>query len=473
MSTQHYIRRWLRPPDTAVILLGALIAGVILNLIGLGKSAVGIVQPRALTYTEGVNAILATRPELWFHPVSQAPHFPTIYPLGYHAIVYSVWRLTGLSPFIIMHVVSAIAVIIGAAALALLIRHQTDGWIAPAVACAFWLFSPAVSGVTVLGRVDHLGVMFGLLALLAAQHKNLRMAVVLTVAAMYIKHSLIAFPIAIFLYWFIYESKSRALKYAIGVGGLGLGILAILNVVTDGQAWLHLVEYNSQHPWLFSVLSGQLVWFVYTHAVLVGIIIYTAISGRLRPLTGVFAIVAVLVSLLTIGKVGSWVGYFLPVIAVGAWITGELFEEVLTRPRARTLLLLALTAQLVLYANWAGSMDPKYSSTAQEKAIEDVKTVGGPILAEDGTLYTKTGVEQVHEPLMMRFIYEYPNYHGTTLEDDIEQQRFSRIIIGQSIEDWEPGDTTRWHKDELQAMKKHYVPVWQDGVYYAYAPKET
>lgn len=465
-------RRWLPAIDFRVIEFGLLSAVLIFNASALGKSIGAALQPRGLTYTEGVNAILATKPELWFQPVAQAPHFPTIYPLGYHALTHALMKLTGLSPFLIMHGIGLASAAGGALVIAKLVSMDTKYWWGPPTAALLYGLSPAVSGATVLGRVDHLGVALGLLAVLWARQHRLTAAALVTVASMYVKHSLIVFPVAITV-WLLLTNDWRAVaRYAGTVGVLGLAILAGLVIATNGQAWLHLVVYNQQHPWLWDVLEGQLIWFLYTHAIIAGAFAYFAIRGRVKSLPAVFAIVALLSALITVGKVGSWVGYFLPTIAAGAWLIGSGIEQVdLNRQHgARVVIVLLLVTQLGLYADWAGGMNPKYQADNQARAIAEIETIGGPILAEDGTLYVETGVEQVHEPLMMRFVYEYDSYAGDNLADEIRRQRFRRIIIGQSIESWQPGDTTRWHDDELEAMKENYVRVWAAGDYYVYAP---
>lgn len=462
------------------VLTGLLLGAIAFKLEYLVEVFELALQPRSLTYTEGINALLATRPELWYQPFATAPHLPTIYPLGYHVLVGGVTNLTPLSVFQTMHLVGLLSGLAGGAVL-VAILHDHDVRLELVLAGgALYALSPIVTGATVLGRVDHLGVLLGLLALFVATRHGRGgpwAASALCIGAMYVKQSLFVFPATIVLWYWLRSDRRDAVAFAGTTALVGLGGLAALVVATDGRAWAHLVELNAAQPWLPDYAAGLSGWFAFTHLGLVvaaGVALYRRVDSlsAFRRWDVLFLVIAVLSALAMAGKPGAWSGYFLPVIAAGALVSMRWLEDIWPGrgwdSTVGLVVLFVLVAQFGAYAAW--QTQPEYDRVAQQAVLADLEAVDGPILTVDNGLLVQTGTDEPYESQLIRTLDAEARPEGIWLTERIRDEEFGAIVI--RVDPADPPEGSRWSPAQLEAIRDSYRLSARHGSYRVFLPIE-
>lgn len=457
--------------------------GALIVLFGwnLGKFASGI--HRSLTTagpmspTGGVVGILAWRPDLWFHPMSEPPFFTTTYPPTFPAIVGGLWRFVGGDLFAVGRAVTAVAILSTAALIGLFVYRWTDDWRASAVAGGLYLFSPLVAPPAVHMRVDYLAVAFGIAALYLFDRRetpgHLAAAVVLAVAAALTKQSMLAPGIAIVGVL----ALRRELPRATGVGAAyalgGLGVLGLMGLFTDGRAWTHLVANSAAFPWHVERAISQTLAFGRIHAILLPVAVAGGLLMALRErrwLIPLYTVAAIELAIFTVGRQGAWAGYFVPALAGACILAGWLLAR--SDGWGQVAVATLLVFQLGVHATTGVPM--MYDPAAKAATINTIESVDNPVLAETpGLLYTAGHREEPYEATMMKFLGEEDRWDETPLLDRIRSHEYHLIVTRTNVSDRGAWSESKWSPPVLSAIDDHYQLRERNGGWYVYEPARS
>jgi hypothetical protein len=500
-------------PTAALAFTFALVAA---GALGRGLAEYAATVPRALTtphtmeYAEGFVLHYATHWAAWYHPIAEAPFLVTNYPPLYYAVVGVVNVPLG-SAFVAGRLVSALATLATGVLLAGLVHRGLDvPNPAPAALTAllFWAAAPVrYWGVT--ARVDVLGVALSVAALYwyvshdapgAASDagtgarrwigdRQLLGAGLLCLFALYTKQSYVAAPGAILLAEVWAGRWRRGLRFAVGLGAVGLALLAAGTLATGGRMWAHLVTYNANvfewarvERWFGGAYLGS-------HAVLAGLGVALlgvyALDRRLDPPRVVLPYLAFGVgNALLIGKVGGWVNYFLHLsaglaLAAGVVTTAVLAREVRTRRLVRGAGTLALVGALALQGSallapglpTGADLGPADERAAAMTA-DYVADADGPVLTSDPGLLVHNGQDVHYKPWLLKQLHEEGKWDQRPVVRRLEEGAYPYVVLRFNVDD---GDhwlrEFRWTDAQLRAVDEHYVYAIHLGPYWVYVPE--
>jgi 4-amino-4-deoxy-L-arabinose transferase-like glycosyltransferase len=233
------------------------------------------------------------------------------------------------APFQMGRLISVIAAVGTAVLLARIIYTLSQNRLAALATGASFLAIPYVVHWSGLARVDFLALLLAVAALYVLVHWpngrwTIIVAALLLIAAIYTRQSYgLAAPLAAFA-WLWTQNRRQAITLAVLVAGIGLALFALISLLTNGGFYFHLVTANAnEFRWDILVdRLGQLLGDM-PIALLLAIAASVAWRQRLvgRPLLVGFFVGAFL-SMLTIGKVGSNVNYFLELAAALSLMMG-------------------------------------------------------------------------------------------------------------------------------------------------------
>ncbi len=376
------------------------------------------------------------------------------------------------SPFTVGRLVSTVAALISAACLGLLILGLTRDSFSALVTGVFFLASPYLVQWAGRARIDLLALAFASTALLLlARWPRKRWswlaAGLLLVAAAFTRQSYaLAAPLAAF-FWLWVHDKKRAVGLAVLVGGLGLGLFVLLNFLTEGGFYYHIVTANvNEFGWerlqdnLDRLWQDQ--WIILLLALL-----FLGIGWRSQkawPLVGAFLAGAFL-SALTIGKIGSNVNYFLELSAALALASGMLMFW--SRPfgwrGTAVLFLICLQIGMLLDSSMRHNTDfilaPRLADFSALQRLEQVVLdFADPVLAdEDMGMLTRNDRALYLQPFEVTQLAAAGLWDQRPLLDEIAAQAFDGILIHYPV--YGPVYRERWSPEMLAAIEDHYRPA--------------
>jgi hypothetical protein len=345
-------------------------------------SAVAIVAlaaPRVLTATVSqlpapfdltlevptVNTILLLRQgvDVYARETFNAPPFNLLmYTPAYHYLVALVPWPREISPFTIPRLVSAIAMVLAAAALGWTPAAR-EGRLLAVAAAGFFLAIPAVTWNIAYARQDPMALVLSLGAILVLSRGVTWRAVVasatLAALAVLTKQSYLSAALAGAVYlWIARRPNCRIFVLTLGVIGAAFAAGAHL-AWGSGFWWSVLVAPTQSFDWtLYRTLPAQMAtqW-SYVVLVVGGLLVWGLTTARevstrrgaVTPLT-VYVPVAFLVCALTLGKRGAGLNYFFePTLALLAYLV-ERAGRAPSSAKARLALTLVLVAFVLLFA---------------------------------------------------------------------------------------------------------------------------
>lgn len=450
--------------------------GVVLsaNILIRGYEIVFALTTRSiLGYVEGTWMYLSKNWEYMFHPISQDPYLVTNFPPLFPVLVGLLDRVLQ-NVFVTSRLIVIIASIGTAVLLAGAVYHETDAMTGSATAAALFFLSPIIATYG-LFRVDVLGVFFATAALYCFITKEgypqIAWPVFFSLLAMYSKHSLLAAPVAIFVTLLLRGQHRRALLFGVTLGSTGLGILAALTFVTDGQAWLHLVVYNSNEYNIGGLLlTGRS--FLTEHAILVVVAAFTILHRDrfgVPTVLLVFTIAAGAVSLLS-GKIGAGTNYFIEFIVGAAALSGLLvssvaprLRDVNTNDRLQTLVIVLLIVQLAIFVS-----PPVTTSPGAADAAAAIQNAEGPVLSEDTALLVATGHDVQYQPFLMTQLNKQGVWNDSLIVDAIRSHKYDYIVLHSDINT--TTTTYRWTPQQRETIRSEYTLERRVGNYWIYDP---
>lgn len=487
VSTFSATSEKLRPyfSEGAKIVVGFFLAAAV--IIFALHTALSVAYPYSLDYGEAPlidQAIRLSRGENIYRPdISTPPYTIANYPPLYviSLIPFLNWFD---SPFPMARVISVIATLLSGAFIYLIIYTLSKNRYAALIAAILFLASPYVVQWSVRARIDSLALAFatGALFMLVRWPKERWTWLVsglLLVAAIYTRQSYaLAAPLASFV-WLWTHDKRRAVWLALLVGGLGIALFFLINIITNGGFYYNIVTANV-NAFSWERLGDSLIQLWRDNYIILVLSLLFLLTGwrtqRSWPIVALFLAGAFL-SALTIGKIGSNINYFLELSAAMALVGGAfvVWSEAYPWRSTAVLVLIALQIGVSLRASMQTNVDrilsQRYSDfNAMQMLEQEVKEMDGPVLADEYMgLLTMNDRTLYLQPFELSQLANAGMWDQQPLLDEIKNQNIDGILIHHF--DPTPVFKERWTVEMLSAIEEYYRPAKTLAGTVIYIPK--
>jgi len=456
-----------------------------------------ISYPYQIDYGEGFLLYFAhtlSQGHTIYHDMSIYPFIPGLYPPVYALVCAPLVKLFGIS-FSIGRLISVLSAILVGILIYKIVAIKADKRIA-VISTLFFFASPYIYYWTRLFRVDTLGLLFSLvgiyLVLKYERSKAIYLSIPFFLLAVYTKQSLIAAPIASFLYLFL-KDKRLGITSA-GLFGLsGILLFLLCNYATDGQFYLHTVAYQNFGISLHQTIERYLDM-IQTHAILFGFAFVQAVYIILKKNPGLFAYYFVASALIavSVGRPGSHVNYFLELIVACCILSGTLLSEL--QPQIKKASLIGISVVVLLLLQLAYFAHLPYTPTAEdlrigEEAASWVQSSSGSILSEDAGLVVINDKELLIEFFMATQMEKRGLWDQSKFVSDLQNKSFSLILLEVNAKSQlafltlEGSDEIartqqrysnrqRFTVEMLEAIVSNYHLTETIGKYFVYEPEE-
>ena len=472
------------------------------------------------------DALLYSQGEWPYRDNGVYPFYASNYPPLFHLLIIPLLPIFG--PRVVAgRLVSFVATLVTAGTISVVVRRKVGGWYVPLISGLAFLASNYVYQVGPLCRMHMTMVMFEALAIAFIaefdhpQHgrRYLILGLLMLLCAGYTKQMAVFTVVAALSYVFLRDIK-KAIVAGAALAVVAGGIFWLLNVVTEGQWWVNIIQANvnefDYHQTLF--LFGQ--WFrLHTLFIILaaGYLVYELFWDRLSAysLWFLFALGAGVLS----GKWGAGFGYFTTAIAAaclasglalgrlwnGDWgleIGGWRLEVGDWRARSGRTLLSLLIPLLYLFqaprmlhlptsgpvlgslARLFGVADSLIQGdcttfqyhdamgytqlghlltpddyVACEEILNYVRTADGPVFSEEAMLSLLAGEPVVTNPTQLLNLYNNGLLDTTEIVERINQQEFGLVVFRAQF----------YPSPVLEAIGQNYQPVehlCMNGFYY-------
>jgi hypothetical protein len=467
---------------TRALLLVLLLAALI--FIQYGWSI--ITFPYSVDYGEGPllaqTSALAEFQNIYRSGLAAPPYTISNYPPLYILVLTPFMWLFGPA-FWYGRLVSWLSIVAACGFVAMILHTLTRDRLAAVVGGLSLPAIPYVSYWSPLYRVDSLALALSLGALYVLvrwpdrRWSLLTIALLLT-AAVYTRQSYgLAAPLAAWMWLLQRRPRRRAFALVGLLAGMGLGLLALLNLVTGGGFLFNIVTANV-NEFRTDLLTGYVseLWMLMPFAV-VGTALFVALAGWWRVeswrLVAPYAFGAAL-SGLTIGKIGSNVNYLLEFSAAMCLALGALIAWQRSRPIARHAVMILLAVQLILLA--PGSRyhlftQLKLSQRADlDRLMRFVRQTDGTLLADEDLGLLSLERRPIYiQPFEVTQLARSRKWDQRPFLEAIDRQDFSAILIFRVPQiDLEKD---RWTAEMLAEIERRYQVMEQIGNTYVYRPK--
>lgn len=440
--------------------------------------AIGYPQP--LDYGEGpilnqVRYILQGRN--YYKDINYPPYIIGNYPPVFNLLSLLFVPIFGIS-FATGRLVAFLAVIGTAYIIYRIVLKFTGNNVVAFLTGLFYLSIDYVYVWGIYMRIDTLSIFFNMLGIYWViqyedDYKKLRWCVLFFLLSLYTRQSMIAGTAAAYLY--LLTKNRKVAGKLIGYTLLyGLSVFVLLNIITKGQFYLHIVKYNNnifttRQLWFF--LSKEL--FTYTTILIISLIASLLwLKEHRKRIIALYFIFAFLVQL-TVGKVGSMLNYLIEPVGIMGIIFGILIGDALKKKNqlinAGISILVLLQIANYYYGpntlNWGWQPSPP--PVALDRYVEESK---GLILAENLGILPAHNRDIYFDP----FIFTQLHYQGiwdqSKIIRDIKEKKFDLIMLEFSLYYDHSSDSDRWSKEMKQAMYENYYLIDTQGYIRVYAP---
>jgi hypothetical protein len=463
-------------------LLATVIAGCIDTL---RFAAYYIPLPIALNYQEGndlIAALAISHGRTPYPSIGGGPYVVNVYgPVYYYAIAPLV-KLFGPS-FAAPRLLVLISGLAAALFLVLLLRRWTESWW---IALGFGLSFLAVSLVrqwSYVLRVDLFGLALSLAGIyVISTNRRLAWPAALFLAALYSKVTLIAAPIACFLYMTTSGEQRRAWRFVTWMIGFGLAALVVLGLATKGWGLFDMFLTHPD-PYSFSHYASIIRPFVVLDTGLLAAAVALAVHDLRRrslsfPLI-YFALASVMT--LTAGKFGSDANHLLEWQAAMSLAAGCGYNFLRKRwgsDPALTLIPLGIVVLVSLGLSQRPRLDPALSGcgVAYRFAAEQP----GHLLTENSGSAALSGKKVW---LSSSFEYQFLGLAGRLDQQPlirmVQQRFFGVIVLGDDLPTLQRSVTTPnppWPPKFISALAANYHQVAQfacAGANFAFEPNHS
>lgn len=481
---------------TLWVLVGGLMA-MYLVLFAIG--AAGRLARPADEFTYGESWLLdgarrVARGEGLYAPADQIPLMHIAYTPLYYVLVGGLQRLLGETGYTVGRVVSLVATLVGAGALAWSLKHLTTRWSIGLLAAGFFLTQNLTALLWApLHRVDALALSLTLLGLACATGGRVSLAAVVFVLAIFTKQTFVVGPIAVAIA--LWPGRAQLLRFALIVVGSCIVAVGIAQWLTGGWFLWHTVAANTNEPDLvtFAALMGSFLQYngVPLTAALVALTLPSSPGERLWRIY----FVGSLATLPALAKLGASSNYWLELSAAMAALLALASYRLAARPTARLIApaVIAGSLWIAIPGYQAGAVEGAALATdlLQPSSSRYLSLVGdgdygaGPlrvdtrlvdmIANEPGELLTDNSGLAVAAGKRIEFefqIFQLLNAEGHWSEqpilDAVAARRFSLVALMHPLDG--PVDGPRWTPALRATLRRAYVPAGDMAGFWLYRP---
>lgn len=368
----------------------------------------------------------------------------------------------------------------------LILHVLTRDLTSAAVGGLLLLANPYLEVWSVLNRIDTLALALSLAGLWLLVRPSLRwsgfvLGAMLLVAAVYTRQSYgLAAPLAAFVWLLRWPPRRRALILAALVGGIGLGLFALLNWLTDGGFFFNTITANANAFEMERLADYWEGLWHFAPYLLVGAALFV-VSGIWLGVRSWWLIapyfVGAALSALTIGKVGSNINYLLELSAACALAWGALLAWQKSRPLLRHGLLVLLALQFYLLLPGIPNHLFVLGRTAQPQEMarlaDIINQADGIVLADDAMGFLPLDDRPLYvQPFEVSQLANDGIWDQTAFLESIERGEFALIVMLRVSTPQGPLEEANWTPEMLAAIKAHYrqVDLIADNTF-VYAPR--
>jgi hypothetical protein len=471
-------------------------------------AAAMVAFPYELDYGEGIviwQVQHVSRLAAAYKPITQYPYIVFHYPPLYHFVTLAFSKATRDLLFAgrLVSMLSSMGICLVLASIVYLAvprRFSRRAAIGAAVFTATLPCGVEAMAWAPLMRVDMFGLLltFTGLGMFVLARSNVQRygALILLVAAMYTRQTLIAGALACLLTAAILD-LSRAVRMAAFTVALGAAVLVVLSLATHGEVVRHIFLYNRNRYSLYGALMifnfnmvRMLPLLALACVAAYGPIAETATAlsrrtaARLRArcsispyrlaifIFTVHFVISGFISL-TAGKRGSDINYFLEWDLSACVLAGLLVARLLWNWRKRRVSAVAALAYLLPLVVLGQSMDVPVKWLQQRDApvhlagnfnvlMSILRNSPEPVMSEDMTLLYKAGKQVPFEPAIVGELAATGQWDPTPLVNMVRKRAFSVMLIK---------DLNMWYPPAVaDAIQDNYTPTARYGQLIVYRP---
>lgn len=468
------------------ILLSILAAVVLGNLlIWTYEAFIALTTPYSMDYGEGFVMYYAKNWGLMYDPISSPPYLVTNYPPIYPTLAGIINNIFNDIFFTsrLLSIVSSLS--IAGIISSIVYRESPSNSVFTGIISGFlFLFSTITSEWGMYARVDILGVCFGISAifwyLTRSGKSQLIGAALFSLLALFTKQSLFAAPAAIFLSLMFKREYKQGAIFAVGLGTVGLVLLAGLTYITGGQAWLHLVEYNQNSFSFYRMFAATKSIFINHHPILLGFAGATVLLHYEDiPSVLVFYFFTGGVASLLVGKVGSGPNYFLSFLVAtttlaGIFLSKSQFPKSISNITSANQNPMTILIAVLLIVQFSLFIVPPSGAFAGANTADSViENSNGPILSEDSGLLVNNNQKVLYQPFIMRQLMISEKWDQSPVVQSISHKQYRYIILQFNVTNEGDWHTSRWSPDQIRAIDENYELANQSGRYWIYIPENS
>ncbi|HEU4713397.1 MAG TPA: hypothetical protein VFS76_17635 [Pyrinomonadaceae bacterium] len=503
------MRKFLRLLHVALTI--CLLAGVATFIL---RAAISLQTNGEIDYGEGIVMWQAANVTDWtraFHPIENYPHNVFHYTPLFHLVSRLVNHFTHnlLVAGRLTSILSLVGTcLVGAFLVARVLPAGRDRWarFIGSLAAGTLIFTTPIWFWSCLMRVDGLAIFLSVcgvaLFVLARRHRALGfLALVFFVAAVYTKQTSIAGPAACLILAFIEKPRYAMQLFAFSVA-LGLAILLMLHIVTDGLFLRHIITYN-QNPYILTGLldkvgrhTAPIVVPLFFAAVFPFALLRRRMShglGRYETLrlilthsdfercvvvVGLYFVFATALAIATISKVGAYDNYYLEMdvamcLLAGLFLGWLIRREAHHRTRGQRILQIVVIVLFIIHTgnnwpqlNWTANAYRHPPVEYSPQVVEYIKRLPDPIYSEDMVVLMQAGKEVPAEPAIITALAMDGKWDETGFVDRIKRGEFSAIVIRNSLQ-----NDQRFSKGVVDAIHESYYLAEKIGQFQIYLPQ--
>lgn len=449
------------------------------------RAVYAIGYPQPLDYGEGpiLNQIrLMLHGQIYYKDINVPPYIVGNYPPVFNLLSFLLVPIFGLT-FATGRTIAFLSVLGTSFLIYKVVFHMTKNRLVSFMSGLFYMSIDYVYVWGIYMRIDTLSIFFNMLGIYWVikyenDYKKLRWTILFFLLALYTRQSMIAATAAAYLYLYT-QNKKIALKLIGYMAFLGLAIFALLDILTRGQFYLHIVKYNA------NFFTLKQLWFFMSHEVntytlMLIISFITAIlwiKNPQRKIIAFYFLFAFLVQL-TVGKVGSMLNYLIEPIAVCGVMEGVLIDDAIKfAKKEKNQVVLAAVAFLILIQlgnyrfgpntlSWGWRPQPPF-----EKLDKYVENADGPVLAENLGILPAHNKEIYFDPFIFTQLYYQGIWDQNKIVKDIVNKKFSLIMLEFDLNADHTTNSDRWTQEMKEAMYENYQFIDRQGNVWVYARK--
>jgi hypothetical protein len=427
-----------------------------------------------------------------YAPADQIPMMHIAYTPLYYVIVGGLQRALGDSGYTIGRIVSLVATLGGATALAWSVKQLTCRWSFGALAAGIFLTQNLTALLWApMHRVDPLALGLTLFGLALATSGRMSLAGVVFVLAFLTKQTYVVAPIAVAIS--LWPRRARLWRFGLIVVGGGATAVGLGQWLTHGWFLWHTVTANSNEPDLFTFASlmGSFLQFN-------GLTVLAALASLLLPALPreriwrvyLLGCVGMLASL---AKLGASSNYWFELTAATAVLLALASYRLAAWPTTRLIaptivagsLFIAIPAYQATAVDAATTVNevlkqpsPRYLSFVGDtgaapfrvdaRFVEQVAREPGDLLTDNSGLAVAAGKRIVFEFQIFQLLNAEGYWSEQPILDAVAARRFSLVALMHPLDG--PIDGTRWTPALRAAIGAAYVPAGAQAGFWLYRP---